>query len=118
MKQKIKAQPVSKIAEILRTIGLTQPRISTLLKGQFRGVSEHRLLECLTKLGRDVQIVIRPIPKSRKNCLPDFPTQTSFNRKRPPPCGVFRHESETGICPAYSPAPALPSQTFMYQHLQ
>jgi predicted XRE-type DNA-binding protein len=74
----IKAQLVAKISEILRTrkltqsdaaskLGLTQPKISALLKGNFRGISERRLLDCLTLLGRDVQIVIRPIPKSRRN---------------------------------------------------
>jgi predicted XRE-type DNA-binding protein len=74
----IKAQLVAKIAEIIRTskltqaeaaskLGLSQPKVSALLKGQFRGVSEHRLLDCLTRLGRDVQIVKRPAPKSREN---------------------------------------------------
>jgi predicted XRE-type DNA-binding protein len=74
---RIKAQLVAKISEIIRTrnltqseaaskLGLTQPKISALLKGNFRGISERRLLDCLTRLGRDVQIVIRPIPKSRR----------------------------------------------------
>jgi predicted XRE-type DNA-binding protein len=74
----VKAQLAAKIAEILRRrsltqahaaeiLGLTQPKISALLKGQFRGISEHRLLECLTRLGRDVHIVIKPTPRSRSN---------------------------------------------------
>src|ERR1700688_2232349 len=74
----IKAQLTSKIAEIIKTrgltqaeaaekLGLTQPKVSTLLKGQFRGVSERRLLDCLTRLGRDVQIVIKPAPRSRRS---------------------------------------------------
>jgi predicted XRE-type DNA-binding protein len=74
----IKAQLVSKIAEIIKAkgltqaeaaekLGLTQPKVSTLLKGQFRGVSERRLLDCLTQLGRDVQIVIKPAPRSRRS---------------------------------------------------
>ena len=72
----LKAQIVAKIAEIIEQrrltqeqaaeiLGLTQPNISRLLRGQFRGVSERRLLRCLTKLGRDVQIVIRPTPRRR-----------------------------------------------------
>ncbi len=74
----VKAQLVAKIAEIVRRraltqaraaeiLGLTQPKVSALLKGQFRGISEHRLLECLTRLGRDVHIVIKPAPRSRSN---------------------------------------------------
>ena len=74
----VKAQLAAKIAEIVhrraltqtRTaeiLGLTQPKVSALLKGQFRGISEHRLFECLTRLGRDVHIVIKPAPRSRSN---------------------------------------------------
>jgi len=74
----IKAQLAAKIAEIIQqraltqmqaadVLGLTQPRISALLKGRFRGISEHRLLECLTRLGRDVHIVIKPAPRRRSN---------------------------------------------------
>jgi predicted XRE-type DNA-binding protein len=72
----VKAQLVAKIAEIVQRraltqartaeiLGLTQPKVSALLKGRFRGVSEHRLLECLTRLGRDVHIEIKPAPRSR-----------------------------------------------------
>lgn len=74
----VKAQLAAKIAEIVRRraltqtqageiLGLTQPKVSALLKGHFRGISEHRLLECLTRLGRDVHIVIKPAPRSRTN---------------------------------------------------
>jgi predicted XRE-type DNA-binding protein len=72
----VKAQLAAKIAEIVQgrgltqtraaeILGLTQPKVSALLKGRFRGISEHRLLECLTRLGRDVHIVIKPAPRSR-----------------------------------------------------
>jgi predicted XRE-type DNA-binding protein len=55
----VKAQLTAKIAEIVQRraltqtrtaeiLGLTQPKVSALLKGQFRGFSEHRWLECLT----------------------------------------------------------------------
>ena len=45
----------SQAAQIL---GMTQPKLSHLLRGQFRGISEAKMLECLVKLGRDVEIVI------------------------------------------------------------
>jgi predicted XRE-type DNA-binding protein len=72
----VKAELAAKIGEIIqrkaltqadaaRILGLTQPKISALLKGRFRGVSERRLLECLTRLGRDVHIVVKPAPRSR-----------------------------------------------------
>ncbi len=72
----VKAQLVAKIADIIRQrgltqeraarlLGLTQPKISKLLKGQFRGISERRLLYCLTRLGRDVEIVVKPTSRHR-----------------------------------------------------
>ena len=72
----VKAQLVSKIAEIIqrrgltqveaaKLLGLTQPKVSAMLRGQFRGFSERKLIDCLTSLGRDVQIVIRKAPQRR-----------------------------------------------------
>lgn len=74
----VKAQLVSKIAEIIRRrgltqveaaklLGLTQPKISAMLRGQFRGFSERKLIDCLTSLGRDVQIVIKEAPQRRSS---------------------------------------------------
>lgn len=66
----VKAQLVTKIAAIIKRrrltqteaagiLGIPQPKLSNLLRGQFRGVSEIKLLECLTRLGLDVEINIR-----------------------------------------------------------
>lgn len=52
-------------AEAAQFVGLTQPKLSNLLRGDFRGVSERRLMDCLTRLGRDVEIVIKDKPRSR-----------------------------------------------------
>jgi len=65
----VKAQLVAKITEILaarnwtqqqasKVLGIPQPKLSKMLRGQFRGISEAKMLECLTKLGRDIRIVI------------------------------------------------------------
>jgi predicted XRE-type DNA-binding protein len=61
----IKAQLVAKIASIIDENGYTQPKLSRLLGGHFRGFSERKLMDCLTHLGRDVQIVIRPVTRRR-----------------------------------------------------
>src|ERR1035441_7445857 len=74
----VKAQLAAKIAEILQRraltqaraaeiLGLTQPKVSAILKGPRRGISHHLLLECLPGWGRNVQIVIKPPPRSRPN---------------------------------------------------
>lgn len=72
----IKAQLATKIGDIVRQrkltqvqaaelLGITQPKLSGLLRGQFRGISETKMLECLTRLGRDVEIVVKAASRSR-----------------------------------------------------
>jgi predicted XRE-type DNA-binding protein len=72
----VKAQLASKIGDIIKRrkltqvqaaelLGITQPKLSGLLRGQFRGISEAKMLECLTRLGRDVEIVVKSAPRSR-----------------------------------------------------
>jgi len=67
----VKAQLAAKISEIIRSrswtqqqaataLGISQPKLSNLLRGQFRGISEAKMLDCLVRLGREVQIVIGP----------------------------------------------------------
>ena len=46
-------------AEAGRLLGLSQPDVSRLLRGDFREYSLERLLRLLTALGRDIDIVIR-----------------------------------------------------------
>ena len=73
----IKARLVTEIADQLKLrrltqaeaselLGFSQPKLPNLLRGQFRGVSEKKLMECLTRLGRDIEIVVRPAPRSRR----------------------------------------------------
>lgn len=72
----IKATLAAKIGEILAQRGLTQveaakllgipqPKVSALLRGQFRGISEAKMLECLNRLGRDIDIVVRRSSRTR-----------------------------------------------------
>jgi len=51
--------------EAAERIGLSQPDVSRLLRGNFRDVSVERLMRMLTKLGYDVDIVIRSRGKAR-----------------------------------------------------
>jgi predicted XRE-type DNA-binding protein len=71
----VKAQLVIKIASLLskrrynqqqaaKIMGLTQPRLSKLLRGQFRGISEAKLMDCLVRLGCEVKIVVSAKRKS------------------------------------------------------
>lgn len=46
-------------SEAAKRLGISQPDVSRLLRGQFRDVSVERLMRMLTKLGCDVDIVVR-----------------------------------------------------------
>ncbi len=71
----VKAQLASRIVDFIKRrrltqvaaaeiTGLPQPKLSGLLRGQFRRVSEAKMLACLPRLGRDVRIVVCP-PRRR-----------------------------------------------------
>lgn len=73
----VKAQLATKIGEIIKLrkltqtqasslLGMPQPKLSNMLRGRFRGISESKMIECLTLLGSDVQIVVKTASRSRK----------------------------------------------------
>jgi predicted XRE-type DNA-binding protein len=53
-------------AEAARILGIDQPKISRLLRGRLSGFSTGKLMQFLTQLGRDVEIVVRAAPRSRR----------------------------------------------------
>jgi len=72
-----KARMVSQIARIIQVrkltqaqagelLGIDQPKVSALLRGHFRGYSQERLIVFLTRLGMDVEIVVKPKAKKRQ----------------------------------------------------
>ena len=78
--QLLKAELVTRLDEIIRRrrltqvqaaelLGLSQPDVSRLLRGNFRDYSVERLLRLLMALGRDVDIVIRKPKRHRPGRL-------------------------------------------------
>lgn len=76
----LKAELVTRIDDIIhrrklkqvdaaKLLGLSQPDVSRLLRGNFRDYSVERLLRLLTVLGRDVEIVIREPGSKRQGRL-------------------------------------------------
>ena len=72
----VKATLAAKIGEILKhrhltqfqaaeILGMPQPKLSNMLRGQSRGISGAKMLECMNRLGRDVQIVVRKTSRSK-----------------------------------------------------
>ena len=74
----IKAALAAKIGEIIKhrhltqieaaeLLGITQPKLSGMLRGQFRGISESKMIDCLNRLGRDVEIVVHKPTRTRRS---------------------------------------------------
>ena len=53
-------------ADAAKMLGITQPKISALRHYKLAGFSVQRLMNLLTALDQDVEIVIRRKPRSRK----------------------------------------------------
>ena len=43
-----------------KRMGITQPKISNMMRGEFANISERKLMDCLTRLGYDIEIKIKP----------------------------------------------------------
>lgn len=73
----VKAQLVTRIGDIIKRrkltqkeaaqiMGLTQAKVSQMFRGQFRGISQAKLLGCLAALGNDVEIRVKPIRRRKE----------------------------------------------------
>lgn len=71
----VKAKLAHQIAQIIKSrhltqqraadlLGMPQPKISEMLRGKFRGISQAKMIECLNRLGRDVEIVVKKASSS------------------------------------------------------
>ena len=43
-----------------RRMGIPQPKVSGMMRGDFSNLSERKLMECLNRLGYDIEINVRP----------------------------------------------------------
>jgi len=70
-KLKIKSGLVIEITRAVRKLGLTQeeagkrmgipqPKVSAMMRGDFTNLSERKLMECLSRLGYNIEIKARP----------------------------------------------------------
>jgi predicted XRE-type DNA-binding protein len=44
-------------------MGISQPKVSAMLRGDFTNLSERKLMDCLNRLGYDIEIKVRPAAK-------------------------------------------------------
>ncbi|MEP7362954.1 MAG: helix-turn-helix transcriptional regulator [Acidobacteriota bacterium] len=60
----IKARKLTQV-KAGEVLGITQPRVSSLMRGQSGNFSVERLMELLTALGHDIEISLRPTRKQQ-----------------------------------------------------
>ena len=46
-----------------RRMGITQPKLSGMMRGDFSNLSERKLMDCLNRLGYDIEIKVKPASK-------------------------------------------------------
>jgi predicted XRE-type DNA-binding protein len=74
-KLQIKSGLVIEISKAVRKLGLTQDeaahrmgiaqsKVSGMLRGDFANLSERKLMDCLNRLGYDIEIKVKPSAKS------------------------------------------------------
>lgn len=51
-------------AEAGRRMGISQPKVSRMMRGEFANLSERKLMDCLNRLGYDIQIRVQPVAES------------------------------------------------------
>jgi len=51
-------------AQAVELLGMPQTKLSNTLRGRFQGISEASMIECLIRLGRNVEIVVMPASRS------------------------------------------------------
>ena len=46
-----------------KRMGITQPKVSDMMRGDFSNLSERKLMDCLNRLGYDIEIKVKPVSK-------------------------------------------------------
>jgi predicted XRE-type DNA-binding protein len=46
--------------EAAKRMGIPQPKVSGMMRGDFTNLSERKLMDCLNRLGYDIEIKVRP----------------------------------------------------------
>lgn len=46
--------------EAAKRMGIPQPKVSEMMRGDFTNLSERKLMDCLNRLGYDIEIKVKP----------------------------------------------------------
>lgn len=48
------------LQDAAKLMRITQPKVSDMMRGDFTNLYERKLMDCLTRLGYDIKIKVRP----------------------------------------------------------
>ncbi len=82
-KHKVKSDLVIQIIKAIKRLGLTQqdaakrmgvsqPKVSDMARGDFSNLSERKLMDCLNRLGYNIEIKVTPAEELRGNLVVAF----------------------------------------------
>lgn len=77
--------------EAAEIFGISQPKLSELLNGRFRGYSIERLIHFLNEIGQDVDIIVKSKPRNRKARVTVYHSSSSTRRNMPMAAKGYSH---------------------------
>lgn len=83
IEQIIKKKRLTQVAAA-KAIGINQPKVSALIRRKLDGFSVERLIHFLNKLGQDIDIIVRPKPRYRKQAIVSVYQDVNGTRLSPP----------------------------------
>jgi predicted XRE-type DNA-binding protein len=55
-----------------KRMGITQPKVSAMMRGDFNNLSERKLMDCLNRLGYDIEIKVKPATQATGHLMITF----------------------------------------------
>ena len=56
--------------EAAKRLGISQPKVSDMMRGDFSNLSARKLMDCLNRLGYDIEIEVQPASEAVKHLMP------------------------------------------------
>ncbi|MBA2727131.1 MAG: XRE family transcriptional regulator [Parachlamydiaceae bacterium] len=84
IEQIIKKRRLTQVAAA-KAMGINQPKVSALIGRKLNGFSVERLIHFLNMLGQDIDIVVRPKPRTRKIAIISVYHETGTSHSTPSP---------------------------------
>lgn len=55
--------------KLTAALGITQPKVADMTRGDYANLSDRKLMDCLTRLGYEIEIKVRPAKAEVENLM-------------------------------------------------